>query len=273
MKKIRKPITYVLLVILVSIVFTACDISRDPTIGESTMTNLPMAKTGNQALSTTEVEPSEIEETAATEEVSIFAPYQMKKLLSLNDNSLEQLTSSCCEQLITVSSEDSNAKIEFYELQNNTWKLNKSLSCNGFVGQNGVTKDMHEGGYATPKGLYPIGEAFYIDDKPETGLDLFQITENTYWVDDPDSSAYNQRVEGRENADWNSAEHMIEIRPYYDYGFVIKYNTEAFYNAGSAIFFHYSNAPTAGCVGTDMDMLIRYLKVLNTDKNPYILIV
>ena len=143
----------------------------------------------------------------------------------------------------------------------------------GFVGHNGVTENMHEGGYATPKGLYSVGEAFYIDDKPTTGLDIFQITENTYWVDDPNSSMYNRRVEGRQKADWNSAEHMISFRPSYDYGFVIDYNTEAVYNAGSAIFFHYSGDPTAGCVGTSTKMVLRYLAALDKKLNPYILIV
>ena len=40
---------------------------------------------------------------------------------------------------------------------------------------------------------------------------------------------------------------------------------------GSAIFFHISSSPTAGCVGTSQEMVLEYLKVLDKDKNPYIL--
>ena len=207
-----------------------------------------------------------------TDEELPKASSELIRLLSLDSDNVEQLTELGCRQLVTVESAGSEAQISFYELQNNEWLSNDDLCCAGYVGHNGVTENMHEGGYATPKGLYAVGEAFYIDDIPTTGLDIFQITDQTYWVYDPDSSMYNRRVEGRENADWNSAEHMIDYRPNYDYGFVINYNTEAIYNAGSAIFFHYSGSPTAGCVGTSTNMVLQYLAVLDKTKNPYILI-
>ena len=57
------------------------------------------------------------------------------------------------------------------------------------------------------------------------------------------------------------------------FGFVIDYNTEAVYNAGSAIFFHVSYNPTAGCVGTDREMVLQYLSKLDAYKHPYIIIV
>ena len=224
----------------------------------------------NEAPSTQAFQPSTQEQ---TESASVEIPSELSRLLSLNNNTPEQLSGFGCKQLVTVESFGSEARICFYELKNNEWIQNNDLSCSGFVGHNGVTENMHEGGYATPKGLYSVGEAFYIDDKPTTGLDIFQITENTYWVDDPNSSMYNCRVEGRQKADWNSAEHMISFRPSYDYGFVIDYNTEAVYNAGSAIFFHYSGDPTAGCVGTSTKMVLRYLAALDKKLNPYILIV
>lgn len=206
------------------------------------------------------------------DEVLPKASSELIRLLSLENDTVEQLTELGCRQLITVESAGSEAQISFYELQNNEWFSNDDLRCAGYVGYNGVTESMHEGGYATPKGLYAVGEAFYIDDIPTTGLDIFQITDQTYWVDDPDSSMYNRRVEGRENADWNSAEHMIDYRPNYDYGFVINYNYEAVYNAGSAIFFHYSGSPTAGCVGTSTNMVLKYLAALDKTMNPHILI-
>ena len=86
--------------------------------------------------------------------------------------------------------------------------------------------------------MYQVGDGFYIDNVPQTGLNLFQVTENTYWVDDSESIYYNQRVEGMENKDWNSAEHMIDYYPAYKYGFVIEFNTTNIIpEKGSAIFF------------------------------------
>lgn len=202
----------------------------------------------------------------------LTAPDEMETLLRQGGASLQQLSDYGCTQLMTVSSSGSSAEIRFFVCENNTWTADEELTCSGFVGRNGVTVDMHEGGNATPFGLYHIGDAFYINDQPATGLNSFQITSDTYWVDDPDSSHYNRRVEGTAEKDWDSAEHMIDIDGYC-YGFVIDYNTAAEYNKGSAIFFHISSAPTAGCVGTDESSVLAYLSRLNASSNPFILIV
>lgn len=215
----------------------------------------------------TEAKPEETET-----EPSIQAPERMVDLLAQNSNSIDNLSEVDCKQLVTVSSSGSSAHIDFYELNENEWILDETLSCDGFVGANGVTTDMHEGGYASPKGLYPVGDAFYIYNKPETGLSTFEVTYDTYWVDDPDSKYYNKRVEGTADKDWNSAEHMIDYATAYECGFVIDYNPDAVYNAGSAIFFHISYSSTAGCVGTDKDMVLKYLAKLDSTKNPYIII-
>ncbi len=66
---------------------------------------------------------------------------------------------------------------------------------------------------------------------------------------------------------------MIDYTTAYEYGFVIAYNPDAVYNAGSAILFHVSYSSTAGCVGTDKGMVLQYLAKLDSIKNPYILIV
>lgn len=66
---------------------------------------------------------------------------------------------------------------------------------------------------------------------------------------------------------------MIEHPVEYEYGCVVNYNTNAVYNAGSAIFFHVSNKPTAGCIGTSKEFVLKYLSKLNSSSNPYILIV
>lgn len=203
---------------------------------------------------------------------ALTAPDTMTEILAQGGTSLQQLSDIGCTQLVTVSSSGSSAEIRFFGCENNTWTADDSLTCSGFVGRNGVTADMHEGGNASPFGLYHIGDAFYIYDQPFTGLNSFQVTSDTYWVDDPDSSHYNQHMEGTAEKDWNSAEHMIDIDGY-RYGFVIDYNTAAAYGKGSAIFFHISSNPTAGCVGTSESNVLAYLSKLNASANPFILIV
>lgn len=100
------------------------------------------------------------------------------------------------------------------------------------------------------------------------------MTEHTYWVDDPESKYYNQRVEGVENKDWNSAEHMIDYYSAYHYGFVIEFNTtNIIAGKGSAIFFHCSQSPTAGCVGVSENSLLVYLQILCAERMPFILII
>ena len=238
---------------------TAADTSRTvPTVSEKTV--VPTVTESISAVS----QPTTIK--------SISAPAELKKQLASVGGNPEELERSGCRQLISVVAAGSEAKISFYDLQDNVWTRNTSLSCDGCVGSNGVAEGRTEGSKTTPKGLFTIGEAFYINEPPQTGLDSFQITQDTYWVDDPDSQYYNQRVEGSDNADWRSAEHMIDYRPSYDYGCVIGYNTKREYNKGSAMFFHIGSSPTSGCVAVSEEYVLRYLAELNKAKRPYILI-
>lgn len=254
--------------------------------------NLPFTEKQTQPYSLIHTEPStpnqtfenEIEtipetsvsatnETTEETDIETIVPEDLELIISRSGRVLNQIHDIGCRQLVTVNSDGSSAQIDLYQLTNNTWVREEDLSCSGFVGANGVTEDMHEGSNATPKGFFPISEAFYISEQPETDLSLFQITNDTYWIDDPDSAFYNRRVEGTENKDWNSAEHMIDYTVAYEYGFVVDYNTEAVYNAGSAIFFHVSYNPTAGCVGTSRDMVLKYIAALDLSEKPYIVIV
>lgn len=241
--------------------------TRPTTVTASTEAAATTDETSATAAPTEQQEPSE----AATAAV-ISAPEGMIGLLAEVGSSVDSLREAGCTQLVTVDAYGSSAQINYYSLENNVWTEDESLSCSGYVGSNGVTTDMHEGGHATPWGLYGIGEAFYLYSKPATGLNTFEITNDTYWVDDPDSKYYNQRVVGTADMDWKSAEHMASISSY-EYGFVINYNLAAEYNKGSAIFFHISSVPTAGCIGTDVDHVMGYLEKLDAARNPQILIV
>lgn len=192
--------------------------------------------------------------------------------LNLGNVDYKTLKKANCKQLIVVESDNSDAHVHYFYLSK-SWKQIKNLTCNGFVGIEGVTENFSENSKGSPKGFFPIGEAFYINNTPETKLDKFQITKDTYWIDDPDSIYYNQRVDGTKLKDWNSAEHMISYATEYEYGFVIKYNMPPVYNKGSAIFFHIGNSPTLGCVAVDKKDILKYLKILDKNLNPYILII
>lgn len=202
----------------------------------------------------------------------ITAPEELTGLLEANGLSLEDLAQQECGQLVTVVAEGNKAAIDLYILQDHLWQRQEALACAGFVGRKGIAAEKYEGDKTTPQGFFPIREGFYLGDAPESGLSLFAITPDTYWVDDPGSRYYNRRVEGTENKDWTSAEHMADYSASYEYGFVIGYNPEAIPYAGSAIFFHVGSRSTTGCVATERDFVLQYLAALEEARNPYILI-
>lgn len=241
----------------------------EPTVEETTNAETEPATEGPTEA---ETEPATEPPTTPATKPESDSDKELLEILERNDLDLQKLKEKNCTQLITVSSSGNTARFRFYTLENGKWKINEALTCNGFVGRRGVTDSKREGDGCTPVGLYSISDAFYINQAPQTGLDMFEITKDTYWVDDPNSKYYNKRVEGTENKDWNSAEHMINYNPAYEYGFVIDYNVEAVYNAGSAIFFHVTATGTSGCVGTGRQMVINYLALLDKDCNPHILI-
>lgn len=226
-----------------------------------------------QSTQTPTQDPTQAPTTTAQVQTEITAPDSLVNELAKNSNTVDDLTKLSCKQLVIVSSTGATANINFYVLQDNAWVLDSTMSCSGYIGGNGITTDMHEFSYATPKGLYSVGDAFYINSAPQTGLSSFKVTNDTYWVDDPDSKYYNKRVEGTSDKDWDSAEHMIDYATEYEYGFVINYNLEAKYNAGSAIFFHVGHKSTAGCVATSKDSVLAYLRKLDANQSPYILMV
>ena len=200
-------------------------------------------------------------------------PEDMMVLLDNGGISTSTLSKSNCSQLVVVNSNGTSADIMFYECNEYQWSKDENLSFSGFVGTEGTVSEMSEQISGTPKGFYPIGEAFYIYDAPQTKLNTFQITQNTNWIDDPNSAFYNQRVEGTENQDWSSCEHMIDYADSYAYGFVVNYNMPAEYNKGSAIFMHVGYVPTQGCIATSTENILAYLSKLDCSLNPCILII
>lgn len=203
---------------------------------------------------------------------SVEIPQELKSALSKNELSVDDLTEAKCQQLVVVEKNDGKVIATFFQQTKGKWSMVEETATQVFIGKNGITKNKTEGDRCTPVGFYKIGSAFYINKKPETKLDSFQINDQSYWVDDPESAFYNQYVVGTDKKDWNSAEHMIDYGVY-RYGFVVEYNTACKPGLGSAIFFHIGNSYTAGCIATQEDYVLRYLSLLDKEKNPYILII
>ncbi|MGO5081851.1 L,D-transpeptidase family protein [Oscillospiraceae bacterium LCP25S3_F9] len=216
-------------------------------------------------------QPNAVPTEAPTQMPTEDAAVQLNELISESGYTAEQIYSMGINQLVVVDSFGTQADVYLFSNSDGLWK-DEDIKCGGFVGKAGVAEKNAEGDKITPKGLYSIGDAFYTHSQPSTWLNAFKITENTYWVDDPKSSMYNQKVEGEQNKDWDSAKHMIDYNDY-RYGFTINYNTNPIIaGKGSAIFMHCGNAPTAGCIAVSENDMLRYLDKLSASKNPHILI-
>lgn len=213
---------------------------------------------------------------ATLEDARVSDDRQPEALTEILDRSLvsySQLADVSCRQLIVVDAKQEKAVISMYICDEHGLWTDTGLNTDGYVGQNGVSRESYEGSRMTPAGVFPIKEAFYIEDKPETGLSTFQITENTYWVDDAESELYNQRIELDGEKTWKSAEHMIEYPDSYKYGFVVGYNmTPVEAGRGSAIFFHIGDRATLGCIAAPEEMVLEYLKKLDETMHPFIVI-
>lgn len=270
-------------------------IATDVATEKITENIIPTMEEGTTSLTTEEVAPTEVqtmrieistevlENKYATEKIT--APTEkpteqptnpqalFNRLIKKSGCPIERINAQNTKQLIIVDAYGTEADVYMFEKNNENIWADMEMKCSGYVGSNGVDQKQMEGDKITPQGLYSIGDAFYINSQPSTWLNTFRITNDTYWVDDPNSAFYNKKVEGVQNKDWNSAEHMIDYYNSYKYGCVINYNTEPIESGkGSAIFMHCGSDATSGCIAVSEADMLRYLKVLNTAKNPYILI-
>lgn len=207
----------------------------------------------------------------ASEVITAALPHEVSDAMAEISISTESIGD--CEQLLMVTTDGSSAKITEYEVNTlGNWEC-INLIVDGYIGSCGATQTKTEGDKKTPMGLFELGIAFGNEEKPDTKLSYRQIDQDSYWVDDSTSEKYNTWVEGTDNRDWNSAEHLSDYQNAYALAIVIEYNTNPVIpNAGSAIFLHCGLSPTAGCVSVSHDNMLEILKWLNPSKNPMILI-
>ena len=113
-----------------------------------------------------------------------------------------------------------------YHTKNEAGIWTEEFETAGRYGKNGATNDKKEGDKKTPLGTYRFTMAFGLKENPGSILPYHQLTDTDYWVDDPESSHYNQLVDSHSTKkDWKSAEHMAAMVPFYHYGLALDYNS------------------------------------------------
>ena len=155
------------------------------------------------------------------------------------------------------------------------------------VGRNGLGVDptwtasssdapvKHEGDGKAPAGLFPLTSTFGNSDVGSI-LPFTKLDEFTECVDDTNSNFYNKIVNRMQvgNFDWKSSEKMFTVRPQYDLGVFVAYNSyPAIRGNGSCIFLHIwkdANTGTAGCTAMARENLEKIVKWLDPTKNPYL---
>jgi L,D-peptidoglycan transpeptidase YkuD (ErfK/YbiS/YcfS/YnhG family) len=192
----------------------------------------------------------------------------------LNSKSLSLVPPQSSQLLMVYSTPKGEVFVDgLAKADSGAWKpvlgpLRANIGRNGFAELN----RKKEGDGKTPAGLYKIGTSFGYTSHVKTGLHYQQATENDFWIDDVASPQYNQWVTGSTQA--KSFERLKRNDDLYEYGIVIEYNTDPVVPGdGSAIFLHVwrgKNKPTAGCVSMSKKNILKVLRWLDKNKEPYI---
>ncbi len=124
----------------------------------------------------------------------------------------------------------------------------------------------HEGDGGTPRGSWPVLQAYYRPGRlmrPSTPLSIHPLRPDLGWCDAPDDRNYNRPVRLPYP---RSAETLWRDDSLYDAILVLDYNIRRrSANRGSAIFVHVAApglSPTAGCIALRREHLLKLLAVL-----------
>ena len=141
------------------------------------------------------------------------------------------------------------------------------------IGKNGITRLKKEGDFCTPTGKFSLGPVYYRKDrinKLNTKLNIYPITKDMTWEDNPNNRNYNQLTLNNNK----SNEKLFRKDNIYDIIIIINYNNNPVIpGKGSAIFMHIAKKnyyPTKGCIALSKKDLIFIVSKLS--KNEKILI-
>lgn len=134
-----------------------------------------------------------------------------------------------------------------------------------------------EGDNTSPAGVFSLGLLFGYAPESEAGrfsMPYLPLDSTDECVDDPSSTYYNMIVD-RDNVktiDWNSSERMRFSGKYYEWGVVVRHNSDPrSAGGGSCIFLHVwggMDAPTTGCTSLDKDGLLEIMEWLSPSAHP-----
>jgi D-alanyl-D-alanine dipeptidase len=195
---------------------------------------------------------------------------------------------SAPKQLLVVTTENWSAptgSLQRYERSDQTWKkvgtpIAIKLGRNGLgwgIGLHTVPKDAKilkkEGDGKSPAGIFRLRQAFgYAPFKINYPYEVYQETDHC--VDDVHSIYYNKIVDSTKiQRDYKSHERMKFSKDYYKYGIVVDHNgieegEISKKGAGSCIFIHIKQIPTAGCTVMSEDTIKAILIWLDPAANP-----
>jgi L,D-peptidoglycan transpeptidase YkuD (ErfK/YbiS/YcfS/YnhG family) len=168
-----------------------------------------------------------------------------------------------------------SATLTAYERAGDRWRVADGPRT-AYVGRAGIAPagEKREADGRTPSGAYRFDFMFGVDPDPGVRFPFRRVTgANIVWDDDPESPRYNQWVDTT-TADAGVNPEPMYVRPQYDLGAVIAYNTPRTPGLGSAIFLHVSaDRATAGCVALPSAQLRQLLLWLDPAQSPVIVLV
>lgn len=192
------------------------------------------------------------------------------------------------KQLLVVTTKSwstTTGSLQRYKLHDTSWKkvgkeIDVKLGRNGLgwgIGLHEVPKDAKiikkEGDGKAPAGIFKLKQAFgYASFKIEYPYEVYKETDHC--VDDVNSKYYNKIVDSiKIERDYKSHERMKFPKDYYKYGIVVDHNgiTEGARSkkgAGSCIFIHIKNVPTAGCTVMNESEIQEVLRWLDSTAEP-----
>ena len=137
------------------------------------------------------------------------------------------------------------------------------------IGKNGIKRLKKEGDFCTPTGQFSLGPIYYRKDrinKLNTKLNVYPITENMIWEDNPNNKNYNKLNLNNKK----SREKLFRKDNIYDIIVVINYNNNPVVpGKGSAIFIHIARNnyfPTKGCIALNKKDLVFLISQLSKDE-------
>lgn len=186
-----------------------------------------------------------------------------------------------CQQYIFAYCSGSSVTLTLYERIDNDWT--EQIVVQGMCGINGITYNKHDGDGKTPAGEFDLTFCYGIS-KPDTKLNFQWVDANTVWVNDPESKYYNTIQSTVIDGEWKSAESLYNgyfSNGEHNYCINIAANGDgitpgtATPGRGSLITICGKTTPltkTQGCIDISAEDMYALLNLLDSSKNPEIII-